>query len=274
MSVGDRVPELIVPVDAACPCLGAGRLYRAFKTWGEWSVALLLLLLVTPLLGVLAVLIKLTSEGPAIYVQVRLGRFGQPYRMYKLRTMVHDCEARTGAVWAMKDDPRVTRLGRLLRASHLDELPQLWNVLRGEMSLIGPRPERPEIAAELETLLPGYGGRLLVRPGITGLAQVRLPADTDVEGVSRKLAYDLHYVRHTSLGLDLRIAASTAFHFLGAAATGMSKLLVEPFAPSPTSEPYQQPVGPHALIWRTANRANRGGEAGIAADVAQLRAAA
>lgn len=254
-------------------CVAGRQSYVTLKTCAEWVTALLLLLLAIPLLWVLVVLIKLTSQGPAMYAQVRLGRFGEPYPIYKLRTMAHDCEARTGAVWAMRDDPRVTRLGRLLRNSHLDELPQLWNVLRGEMSLIGPRPERPEIAAKLETVLPGYRGRLLVRPGITGLAQMRLPADSDVEGVKKKLAYDLHYVRHMGLGLDLRIAVSTVFHFIGTAAAGISKWFVEPISPPLPSEPRPEPIEPLALISRAGSVAGQWG-AGPAGEVAEVRVAA
>jgi len=116
-------------------------------------------------------------------------------------------------VWASKEDPRVTPIGRLLRDTHLDELPQLWNVVRGEMGLIGPRPERPEIVARIERALPGYHGRLLVRPGVTGLAQMRVPADTGLDSVRQKLAHDLYYIQHLGLLLDLRIAVCTFFFF-------------------------------------------------------------
>jgi lipopolysaccharide/colanic/teichoic acid biosynthesis glycosyltransferase len=168
-----------------------------------------------PLILVMIALVKLTSRGPAFYAQVRSGRGGRPFRLYKIRTMLPDCEARTGPQWPSPGDPRVTPLGRFLRRTHLDELPQLWNVLRGEMSLIGPRPERPEFVVELEKVVPRYRDRLLVRPGITGLAQVQLPADTDVESVRRKVACDLYYLRHLGLGLDLRILVATAFGLTG-----------------------------------------------------------
>ena len=140
--------------------------------------------------------------------------------------MSHNCEAKTGPVWAAPDDPRVTTLGRLLRVTHLDELPQLWNVLRGDMALIGPRPERPEIAAKIERYLPSYHGRVTVRPGVTGLAQMLLPADSDLEGVRRKLAHDLYYCNHVSLLLDLRIAICTPIYFLAAATRELSQRLV------------------------------------------------
>jgi lipopolysaccharide/colanic/teichoic acid biosynthesis glycosyltransferase len=158
-----------------------------------------------------------------LYAQTRLGLGGRRYRIYKLRTMVHDAESATGPVWAsLSGDARVTPLGRVLRSTHLDELPQLWNVLRGEMGLIGPRPERPEIAGRIERKVPGYGGRLAVRPGVTGLAQMLLPADDPsdptLSGVARKLALDLYYVSHAGAGLDLRIAAATPCYFLAEAA--------------------------------------------------------
>src|SRR5580704_7554562 len=123
--------------------------------------------------------------------------------------MVLNCESQTGPVWSYRDDPRVTRLGRLLRLTHLDELPQLHNIIRGEMSLIGPRPERPELIRDLEPAVPGYRKRLDVRPGLTGLAQVRLQADTSIEHVRRKVRYDLYYIRRMSLSLDMRIFAAT-----------------------------------------------------------------
>ena len=140
-------------------------------------------------MAVAAIVVKLTSRGPAFYTQIRLGQDGRAYAIYKLRTMTHDCEKLSGPQWSKKGDCRVTAVGRLLRRSHLDELPQLWNVLRGEMSLIGPRPERPEFVPRLERSLPHYRARLHVRPGVTGLAQVQLPPDTDLGSVRRKLAY-------------------------------------------------------------------------------------
>ncbi|MDA7503606.1 sugar transferase, partial [bacterium] len=148
------------------------------------------------------------------YLQKRLGLNGQAYIMVKLRTMVHDAESGTGAVWASSADPRVTRLGSFLRKTQIDEFPQLWNVLMGEMSLIGPRPERPEIAQRLELDIPHYMQRLHVKPGITGLAQLTLPADTDLESVRRKLIPDLYYVKHMSLMLDMKIFAHTGLYFV------------------------------------------------------------
>jgi lipopolysaccharide/colanic/teichoic acid biosynthesis glycosyltransferase len=190
--------------------------YLRVKHVLEFCFAAVLLLLTAPLIFLCALLVKLTSRGPAIYSQVRLGLGGRPYRIYKLRTMYHQCEKKSGARWSQAGDPRVTRLGRFLRSSHLDELPQLWNILKGEMSLVGPRPERPEFIPALARAIPLYELRLLVRPGVTGLAQIQLPPDTDVESVRLKLAHDLYYVRHMNLWVDLRIIFATVFKVFGA----------------------------------------------------------
>jgi lipopolysaccharide/colanic/teichoic acid biosynthesis glycosyltransferase len=197
---------------AACLCQPGGvstSWYVSCKAAVEFLAALILLVLTLPLLLLAALLVKLTSRGPAFYLQTRLGKDGRPYIIYKVRTMVHNCEQHSGARWSTPHDPRITPLGRFLRASHLDELPQLWNVLRGDMSLVGPRPERPEFVPELERALPHYRDRLNVRPGITGLAQIQLAPDTDLSSVRRKLRYDLYYLRHISLLLDLKIMVCT-----------------------------------------------------------------
>jgi lipopolysaccharide/colanic/teichoic acid biosynthesis glycosyltransferase len=162
-----------------------------------------------------ALLVKLTSKGPAFYTQTRVGRNGRLFTIYKIRTMIHNCESLTGPRWAMPDDPRVTPLGQFLRQTHLDELPQLINVLRGEMSLIGPRPERPEFVTKLERALPAYRERLGVRPGVTGLAQVHLPGDTSLSSVRLKLAYDLYYIQQLSPWLEWRILWCTGLRVLG-----------------------------------------------------------
>ena len=145
--------------------------------------------------------IPLSRTEPALGGS-RTGLGGRPFRIYKLRTMLHDCERETGPVWASAHDRRVTRVGKILRDTHLDELPQLWNVLRGEMSLIGPRPERPELAGRIEATVPGFHRRLMVKPGLTGLAQLRLPPDGEVEKVSKKLSEDLYYMTHQGPLLD------------------------------------------------------------------------
>jgi lipopolysaccharide/colanic/teichoic acid biosynthesis glycosyltransferase len=193
------------------PSRPSSRPYLAVKSMLEFVGATFLLALTSPLILLAVVLVRATSRGPGIYSQVRLGRLGKPYRIYKIRTMVHECEKQSGVRWSSEQDPRITPLGRLLRRTHIDELPQLWNVIRGDMSLIGPRPERPEIVPTLQRAIPHYTDRLWVRPGVTGLAQVQLPADTDLESVRRKLAYDLYYVRQVNFWLDLRILCCTAF---------------------------------------------------------------
>jgi lipopolysaccharide/colanic/teichoic acid biosynthesis glycosyltransferase len=181
----------------------------------EFTAALALAILASPVVLLAAVLVRLTSKGPAFYSQTRIGRNGKLFTIYKIRTMVHECESLTGPRWAMPEDPRVTRVGQFLRRTHLDELPQLFNVLRGDMSLIGPRPERPEFVPKLERAVPRYRQRLAIRPGITGLAQVHLPPDTDVESVRRKLAYDLYYIQNMNVWLDVRILAATFFYSVG-----------------------------------------------------------
>ena len=186
-----------------------------FKRAFDCMAALGLLIVSGPVMLACMLLVKVTSRGPAIYSQVRLGRGRRPFRIYKIRTMTHNCEALTGARWAAVNDSRVTLVGRFLRRSHLDELPQLWNILRGDMSLVGPRPERPEFVDKLEPLIDRYGERMLVRPGVTGLAQVRLPADTDIESVRRKLLYDRYYVAGGGLWLDLRLLVITGLYLVG-----------------------------------------------------------
>jgi len=187
------------------------------------------LILLLPLMLVIAVAIPLESRGPIIYTQERVGMnrrrrvprslngderrrqlaYGENFRIYKFRSMVSDAERGTGAVWATSRDPRITRLGRFLRRTHLDELPQLINVLRGEMSVVGPRPERPEIFQQLAPQIPGYADRCTVLPGITGLAQVAHCYDSSLQTAARKLQYDLYYIRFANLLLDIKIMAAT-----------------------------------------------------------------
>src|SRR6266404_2021348 len=144
--------------------------YWRVKPWLDVLFALFLLVLAAPFILVAALLVKLTSRGPAFYSQVRLGLGGKPFSIRKLRTMYHNCERLSGPCWSSANDSRITPVGRFLRRSHIDELPQLWNVLCGEMSLVGPRPERPELIPTLARSIPGYRHRLEVRPGVTGLA--------------------------------------------------------------------------------------------------------
>jgi lipopolysaccharide/colanic/teichoic acid biosynthesis glycosyltransferase len=194
------------------------------------SLAFALLVLSLPVMAAVMLLVKLTSPGPTLYSQTRVGRNGRTFTMYKIRTMVRDSERETGAVWSTEGDPRVTPLGRFLRRTHLDEMPQLWNIVRGEMSLVGPRPERPEFVSQLEAVLPHYPRRLLVRPGLTGLAQVRLPPDTDVACVRRKLAFDLFYIERRGLWLDLRLCLCTAALLAGVPFHASCRLLRVPTA--------------------------------------------
>ena len=157
----------------------------------------------------------LDSPGPVLYRQVRMGRHGRPFVIYKFRSMRPDAERHGGPVWAQADDARVTRVGRFLRRARLDELPQLWNVLRGEMTLVGPRPERPEFAPMLEKAHPGYGLRLLVKPGLTGWAQVCHRYTGTVAETRMKLEYDLYYICHAGHGFDLRVLLRTVGVVLG-----------------------------------------------------------
>jgi lipopolysaccharide/colanic/teichoic acid biosynthesis glycosyltransferase len=173
-------------------------------------LALVLFVLTLPVMLVVALLVRLTSRGPAIYSQLRVGKDGEPFWIYKFRSMTVDAERQSGAQWSAPGDPRVTLFGRFIRATHLDELPQLINVILGQMSLVGPRPERPEFVPALSAAIPEYTDRLKVRPGVTGLAQLQLPADTDLESVRRKLAFDRWYIANRSLWLDIRVIVCTA----------------------------------------------------------------
>ena len=183
--------------------------YSKGKVILDYTLAVLISLIAVPVTLLAMLLVKLTSRGPALYSQTRVGLNGKPFTIWKIRSMRHKCESLTGACWSKPGDPRITLIGKVLRASHIDELPQLWNVLRGEMSLVGPRPERPEFVPQLEKAIPLYSGRLSVRPGVTGIAQIQLPPDTSLDSVRAKLSYDLHYVRHMNLFLDLRIILGT-----------------------------------------------------------------
>lgn len=170
--------------------------------------AIVLLVVLSPLLLIVTLLIVVDSRGSPIYSQTRTGRHGREFRLQKFRTMVRDAE-KTGARWAERDDPRVTRVGRILRLTRIDELPQVWNVLVGQMSFVGPRPERPEFNEILEMEIPYYYLRQLIKPGITGWAQVMYPYGASVEDARKKLQFDLFYIKNYSLVLDLVIAVKT-----------------------------------------------------------------
>lgn len=178
-------------------------------------LGLLLLVLFLPLILLVMLTVRLTSPGPALYRQKRMGKGGRVFTMYKIRTMYQDAEKASGPVWCRPADPRITRLGRVLRFLHLDELPQLVNVARGEMDLIGPRPERPLFVEKLVEEVSGFATRLIVLPGVTGLAQINLPPDVTTDSVRQKLALDLEYIKTASWELDARILLCTALRMIG-----------------------------------------------------------
>jgi lipopolysaccharide/colanic/teichoic acid biosynthesis glycosyltransferase len=209
--------------------------------------ACLALVITLPFFLIIPVLIKLDSLGPVFYHQARAGcnrrrrerrvrnlqvekerrssprriqnAYGKPFVMYKFRTMVKDAERRSGPVWAMRDDPRITNIGHWLRKTHLDELPQLWNVLRGDMSLVGPRPERPEIISKIVREIPDYGQRLQTKPGLTGLAQICWGGDGSMDDVRKKLQFDLVYIARQTWRMRLRILFYTMIKAISPAAT-------------------------------------------------------
>lgn len=189
--------------------LGPNGSMVAMQSIYSWLIAFFLLLLALPVMLMVAVLVRLTSRGPVLYRQLRAGKNGVPFLLYKFRSMRQDAEAATGAVWATKDDPRVTPVGRWLRKLRLDELPQLLNVIRGEMSLVGPRPERPEFVRVLQEKIPYYRHRLSVKPGITGWAQVSHKYGDTIEDTITKLEYDLYYIKYLAPSLDAFILFHT-----------------------------------------------------------------
>jgi exopolysaccharide biosynthesis polyprenyl glycosylphosphotransferase len=182
---------------------------RATKRLLDVSVSTVGLILAMPILVTVSLLVKITSRGPVFYAQERVGLDGQRFKVLKLRSMRVDAEAATGPVWAQHNDARVTPIGGLLRRTRLDELPQLWNVLVGDMSMVGPRPERPEFVVELTRQIPFYGQRHVVKPGLTGWAQIRYTYGASVEDALQKLQYDLYYIKNMSVALDLFVMAAT-----------------------------------------------------------------
>jgi lipopolysaccharide/colanic/teichoic acid biosynthesis glycosyltransferase len=205
-------------------------------------IAAVMLLVSAPVILLALLLVRMTSRGSAIYAQTRLGRGGRTFRLYKIRTMYKDSERDTGPIWSPPGDLRVTPPGRLLRWTHMDELPQLVNILRGEMSLVGPRPERPEIVSQIERALPQYRLRMTVRPGLTGLAQIQQGPDTDLSSVRRKLNYDLWYVERISFKLDLRILIGTVLRCSGVSFDRIGRILRLPKGDlRPQGEPLPSP---------------------------------
>ncbi len=172
-------------------------------------VSLMALVLTLPLTVLTAVVVRLTSAGRVLYHQPRVGQHGRVFTVHKFRSMFENAEADTGPVWAVTNDPRVTPVGRFLRRTRLDELPQLWNVLAGDMSLVGPRPERPEFVQQLTRQIPFYGQRHVLRPGLTGWAQIRYTYGASVEDALEKLQYDLFYIKHAAIAFDIFIILAT-----------------------------------------------------------------
>jgi exopolysaccharide biosynthesis polyprenyl glycosylphosphotransferase len=205
-----------VPLPHLTPAWFMGVLHLRQHVYARWSkrafdilVASIGLFLLAPLLPVIAFLVWRT-DGPVIYRQTRLGEGGRPFTVYKFRTMVCDAEAPDQPQWATECDQRATPIGSFLRRSHLDEIPQLWNVLKGDMSMVGPRPERPEFVAMLEASTPFWSRRLLIKPGVTGWAQICSGYAADCETSADKLSYDLWYIRHRNLAVDVAVCLKTA----------------------------------------------------------------
>lgn len=177
-------------------------------------ISLIILSVTLPITLLISLLIKLTSKGSVIYKQKRVGLYGREFYIYKFRTMYNDAEKHTGPVWASKDDPRITPVGFWLRKLRLDEIPQFFNVIKGDMSLVGPRPERPFFVEEFKKNIPLYSRRMRVKPGITGWAQVKWKYDSNIEDVREKTKYDLFYVENMSLSMDLKILINTLITIL------------------------------------------------------------
>ena len=183
--------------------------FREFKRIFDMTIAGLGIVMAVPIILITAVIIKIVSPGPVFFKQERVGWGGRPFYLYKLRTMCVDAEKNTGPVWAKEDDPRLIRFGKIIRKLHIDELPQLFNVLKGDMSIVGPRPERPVFVERLSREVIDYRKRISVRPGITGLAQVWHRYDETIADVRKKVKYDLLYIREMCLMVDIRILFRT-----------------------------------------------------------------
>jgi sugar transferase (PEP-CTERM system associated) len=185
------------------------RLSSIAKRLFDIAVSTAILLVTAPLIALTAVVVKLESRGPAFFRQRRVGLYGVPFDIPKLRSMREDAEVGGKAVWAQKDDPRVTRVGAVIRKLRIDELPQAWSVLKGDMSFVGPRPERPQFVADLEARLPYYAERHMVKPGITGWAQINYPYGASIDDARQKLEFDLYYAKNYSPLLDVLILLQT-----------------------------------------------------------------
>jgi sugar transferase (PEP-CTERM system associated) len=185
------------------------RTRRLFKRSFDIIMAAILLAALLPLQLLVAVLVRLDSAGPAFFTQKRVGEGQRLYRIYKFRSMIQEAEKMSGPVWALEDDPRVTRAGRILRRLRIDEFPQLWNVIKGEMSFVGPRPERDEFVQQLDKIIPYYRERFSVKPGITGWAQVNYGYGASIRDAVEKLNYDLFYIKNMSIFMDFLIVIRT-----------------------------------------------------------------
>ena len=197
--------ERLIFANGFCP----SKVHLACKRVLDIILSLLLLACAAPVMALVAIIIKLETPGPAIFSQERVGLLGKRFTVYKFRSMRQDAERKTGPTWAKENDDRITRAGRFIRKSRLDELPQVWNVLRGDMSFIGPRPERPYFVDLLKSKIRYYDLRHYVKPGITGWAQVMYPYGASVEDAYRELQYDLYYTKNISLQLDVLILLKT-----------------------------------------------------------------
>lgn len=232
-------PRWTLPMPAtAAP--GARVSWLRFKRGFDVMAAATMLLASAPVLLASLLVVRMTSRGPALYSQRRVGLDGREFTIFKVRSMRIDAESCGGPRWCVPGDQRVTAVGRVLRKLHIDELPQLWNVLRGEMSLVGPRPERPEFMPKLRAFVRNYDARHAVLPGITGLAQVQVGADTDVENVVRKLRYDLHYVRHQGPWLEAQIYGCTAAKVLGVSLASLRRWMALGFDDQPGSTAHER----------------------------------
>ena len=215
----------------------------------KWYVDVFVTIITLPIIGsmilIFMLLVKLTSKGPVIYSQVRTTKDGKTFKMYKIRSMVVDAESKTGAVWAGagEKDPRITPVGRFMRRIHIDELTQIYNVWRGEMYVIGPRPERPEFVEKLKNEVPGYAKRIEVLPGMTGFAQLNLAADTDLDDVRRKLVLDYEYMEKASLWFDLKIYLGTAFQFFKSRYFDRLPLRMSGILRNPEDSPWAEKLG-------------------------------
>ena len=205
-----------------------GKTYLQLRPLMDYGISFIGLLIASPVLIVTGIAIKITSSGPVFYTQVRVGKDGCLFNIIKFRTMRADAEFQTGPVWTKKNDPRITTIGRFLRETHIDELPQLINVLKGDMGIIGPRPERPHFVDMLNDEIHGYSRRLSVKPGITGLAQCYCEPDETIRDVKRKLRYDVLYIEKRCWMLDLEILWRTlCIGLLGGKLQNPRKLFIQ-----------------------------------------------